>query len=1309
MMMMEWDGAAQDAMIAHLHRIPSSEEEEEENQALALALALATYIHSHSASYIWHTGHPPTITITTPSSSLVLTLHLQTPINAPDTDEWYALHLLLRFIATHPSGRSKYAVHATDSDGDFLLIQGADELPDWIEPANAQNRVWLLPSSQSTPESGYPYASLHLLGPSAEQDHAQGSLRNSLSIATALSLLQSSSSSSSSSDQPKTSRAPSPLQQAALEPMLAFTASTSSPFSNIHKTLAYLPHAGIANLLTQEPQLCAQALGALEGLSADQVDRRVLARMERFGPFLTAQAGQPSSSAGAAGGDGRHGAQAREDVLAVVPLTQALYALALHLVFFPPKPHFSQAWRDAVASYRHPAPPSSSSSSSAAAAVTGSGPQSLHQGGPKIVEIGDEEDVEDADQRRREEGRWRDVGAKLVCGLELLYARGKERLRKAGTGVARPVQVGKVEPGWDAEKLDELRRSPEYTAFINTLTSYGYFTPSRVSSAPLLQGSREWYELEQRALESWAEQRLSATGSSSPRKGEDSSSWAARYELVSVPALIDAIVPPASTSSSGGGGGGMIQDADAAATGAVLADQRARLADLLQLESSTQWLDDLQRGEGMLQGDHDRSGGGEPRFQRGEEEEDDALQRLQKLMHGTTEFVEVGQGDYRGAMFDDEQQLQPDPDEDASMDSDDDSGSEDDEMDEDDGDEEEERRADRAARRRARSQLRKLAPEERARRMGELVSGVAVAEWGADAAAAAAVAGGSSSADTKATDGDVDRLRAKAREEVQRLRAQQQSGGSADAAEASHVPPGADRIAADRPGDDEAKARAAAQAARQRHVDLASALDAIPRKQGSSLASSSTHESASDINNSRSSSSALIQRNSSSMAGGPETAQHRALVQEQLRADAKLLQRDKHDGVSEDEGLSSGDENDGRPKAGGAAASKEEKEERAARERKLKLHELPVVSAIDADSDDDLDVVLEPGRGAGRQSNVLEGTSQDEGEDEEAGRGPLEADGPGYGPQGQERGDDEMAQFLEFTRKELGIDEALWTRIQADRRRDGRYLPPSGPVAATAGGASSPGKTGADTAPESSSSAKKVRFDGFARGFLNKKTRTTESAQRKQQEPAKSSTRPGVPSTAASSQSRPKAKVTSLWTAPPDSDDDDEGAEETTSRMSSVSAEKGQDHDAFYALMDQMDAELAKAKRKDQSGATPSGHPPSTRTSAGQRAQQRPDGMDLDADDDPSDDDDDELDAQDAELLRKLVSGQGDALRQQLGNFGGGAGGVGKGDGEGEGELSAGMLANFLESLKAQGSGPGPVSNLAGRLGVGRLPRDEMP
>ncbi|KAF7784710.1 transcriptional regulator family: SGT1 [Agaricus bisporus var. burnettii] len=70
-------------------------------------------------------------------------------------DEWYTVWLLREI-----SSKWDLVISVYDSDGEFLLIEAAQTLPSWVEPSNAENRVWiyrsrlhLIPISHVSPPS----------------------------------------------------------------------------------------------------------------------------------------------------------------------------------------------------------------------------------------------------------------------------------------------------------------------------------------------------------------------------------------------------------------------------------------------------------------------------------------------------------------------------------------------------------------------------------------------------------------------------------------------------------------------------------------------------------------------------------------------------------------------------------------------------------------------------------------------------------------------------------------------------------------------------------------------------------------------------------------------------------------------------------------------------------------------------------------------------------------------------------------------------------------------------------------------------
>lgn len=54
-------------------------------------------------------------------------------------DEWFVVYLLMKLSKEFPS----ISICINDADGEFLLVEAADYIPQWIGPDNSENRVWI--------------------------------------------------------------------------------------------------------------------------------------------------------------------------------------------------------------------------------------------------------------------------------------------------------------------------------------------------------------------------------------------------------------------------------------------------------------------------------------------------------------------------------------------------------------------------------------------------------------------------------------------------------------------------------------------------------------------------------------------------------------------------------------------------------------------------------------------------------------------------------------------------------------------------------------------------------------------------------------------------------------------------------------------------------------------------------------------------------------------------------------------------------------------------------------------------------------
>uniref|UniRef100_A0A060T4J7 ARAD1B04048p n=1 Tax=Blastobotrys adeninivorans TaxID=409370 RepID=A0A060T4J7_BLAAD len=67
-------------------------------------------------------------------------LYGQTNVGSCLEDEWTIVYLLLKISRRFP----QLAIQVNDSDGEFLLIEAAEDIPKWLTPDNSDNRVWIM-------------------------------------------------------------------------------------------------------------------------------------------------------------------------------------------------------------------------------------------------------------------------------------------------------------------------------------------------------------------------------------------------------------------------------------------------------------------------------------------------------------------------------------------------------------------------------------------------------------------------------------------------------------------------------------------------------------------------------------------------------------------------------------------------------------------------------------------------------------------------------------------------------------------------------------------------------------------------------------------------------------------------------------------------------------------------------------------------------------------------------------------------------------------------------------------------------------
>lgn len=388
--------------------------------------------HLDGQDYIWH-KEPPSISVVCPSSSSRVStssastqlpphilLHLRTGGECIE-DEWFATHLLIR--ASSHFVHYQLCINVEDEDGQFLLIEAADYLPEWVTPEAVENRVWIF--------DGH----LHLISPHHnDRDDAP------LSTCRAVELV---------SDSCILTRASDDVEAAAFARAFEFPSAAKQ---HHHRTLAYLPQR-IARVLAVEPQLIANCVTSIQ--SRDVVSCRSASRLVHFAPPLQDSVRSASSNVSVHDNDAHV-------ALYSVRMTRHLYAQLLYDRFFPPR-QLGVDWQAAVEKYRLRLHSLNSCSDSKA-----------------------KEKIEDETQVQAElhQGRWRDLGAKIWCGMEMSYT---DSLARRASTKPRPM----------ASSASTIP-AQEYQALIESLNKLGYFQDE-------IEDSAKWKQLQAKALAQYFE------------------------------------------------------------------------------------------------------------------------------------------------------------------------------------------------------------------------------------------------------------------------------------------------------------------------------------------------------------------------------------------------------------------------------------------------------------------------------------------------------------------------------------------------------------------------------------------------------------------------------------------------------------------------------------------------------------------------------------------------------------------------------------------------------------------------------------
>lgn len=121
-----------DCIYYNIHNVGNNVDD-----VLAMREAMMYEIRSEVEEYIWyHNTFELKVVL---SSSTSPHLGGRCEVGVAVEDEWFIVYLLRKLSVKFP----EVFISIVDRDGQFLLIEAADHLPDWLGPDNSQHRIWM--------------------------------------------------------------------------------------------------------------------------------------------------------------------------------------------------------------------------------------------------------------------------------------------------------------------------------------------------------------------------------------------------------------------------------------------------------------------------------------------------------------------------------------------------------------------------------------------------------------------------------------------------------------------------------------------------------------------------------------------------------------------------------------------------------------------------------------------------------------------------------------------------------------------------------------------------------------------------------------------------------------------------------------------------------------------------------------------------------------------------------------------------------------------------------------------------------------
>ncbi|CAG0897993.1 unnamed protein product [Darwinula stevensoni] len=244
------------------YRLSSEEASSSDPPHQEIISTLVSNVAHHLLAYIWHKEpfslrpHPSTPYVDEEDGNPPAWAWLigETSFGENVEDEWFIVWLLLQLTEAFSPD---LIARVRDSDGEFLLVEAAEHLPEWLDPNSARNRVFLHGGG------------LHVIGAGRDPGWVSPIPSGVPSLSDALHLVR---------RLPHLTRAPSPVQRDVRGRIRGYPGRMEE---SVHRVNVRVPVV-LAGMLEREPWLVSPAVHAFH--HRDPIDVKALRAMKFFPP-----------------------------------------------------------------------------------------------------------------------------------------------------------------------------------------------------------------------------------------------------------------------------------------------------------------------------------------------------------------------------------------------------------------------------------------------------------------------------------------------------------------------------------------------------------------------------------------------------------------------------------------------------------------------------------------------------------------------------------------------------------------------------------------------------------------------------------------------------------------------------------------------------------------------------------------------------------------------------------------------------------------------------------------------------------------